>query len=211
MTPFEAGIGTGIEAVIGTGTEARGVAAPITLFVFMGIDEREEYTQEEYDSDLAALLVAKAEAEGRGVALVAGVVHYESFVQAGVLGFKPILPAGEEFPRDHVILLAEGVERSAESQTSGEILESPETWLGWVRVGLGVTFPRPGSRVVFALDTSGSMHRNNFLTVPEETSTLVENAYDRIETEIVFEPSERWPLWPVMAWTRYLADHPDLP
>lgn len=211
MTPFEAGRGTGREAVSGSGKEAREHKFLPQLLVFVAIDEAYISPGQGawYAADLPALVAAKEEAALRGVEINLVIAHYMTVSFFGrTRAPDDIVPLGLPFPSDVAHVIAHRIPREEGFENPGTILQSAAVWTSWIKgARLNVHFA-PGSRVVIRLDSSGSMQRHHFGTVPQDTIVLLEAAFPGLETDLIHWGDERWLKWAVEAWDDYKLDHP---
>lgn len=204
MTPFEAGSGTGTEAVFGSGKEARGKRG--ILIVISALDENQKY--EQFDADLRELKERLTDAGSRGILFRVGVLDYRVRPFAG---FDRIMDEGVPFPSSFVTLLGEDLPRDFAPPGIGPIAEEPEQWEMWIE-DLWVTPRRTtGTRIALHLDDSGSMTRSDFGDVPQTALDAIAARFPIIEQRIRAESDERWLAWMWKAYDEYIRDHPELP
>lgn len=165
MSPFEAGLGTGKEAFVGSGKEARGVefGGP-QLIAIAGLDESNHYDLQAWvDQQIALTGAVNSIRSARPRLQVAlGVWHYNT--QEGEVGGTDITPPGQSIPA----VVTERFGRR--NRTTGEVDETAAEWISHVKA----LAPHPidaTTQIVFLLDDSGSFARLDWKNLPVSVST----------------------------------------
>jgi hypothetical protein len=188
MSPFEAGTGTGKEAVVGSGKEARGlplVAGP-QLIVIAGIDEAEHYSIEAWSTQQTALVQ---------VANQIRLLRPRSSASFSLWQYPPdhdgprdfiITPPGEEVPSMVT------VRRGRRNRITGDVDEDAQEWASFVEAVAPHELGRESTggvdnEIIFILDDSGSMNRLDWQNLPARVGGVLSARYPETTTR-----TQRW-------------------
>ena len=203
MAPFEAGHGTGREAVFGSGKEARGLP-PIPrlprLIVVCGIDESENYRPSRFSAHVGRLAEIEIEARERGVEILCDVWDYP--VTDAFQGQDVIAPGGR--PSFDFITYFSG-ERNTDSGSIAEA-ESVDTWVSRI--------VRPGVRlgvndvVVMNLDNSGSIETEDWGLLHQGTIVALLGRFPEVRVSHQLFSDEEWVLWFINTYDLFMSHQP---
>lgn len=202
MMPFEAGVGTGMESVLGTGKEAR--SHQPQLIVVVGLDEAGEAAPADFDAQVRRLRTIESQAKAKGVAIAFSVWDYP--VQFSDFELEDVIvPSGRSRPQFDFLSYFDG----NRNQSTGVVTDTAAQWLSRIsEIQTGNLDRR--SRVVFVLDDSGSMQHPEWLAddVPRDTRLALRRAHAGITVTTKFRIDEQWLDWFRIEWDDYVLDNP---